>query len=209
MPEKRLNHFLSTNNQQEENMDRKKENILKQLKSSGAGFTVPKEYFENLDNQIDKPLETLSDTKEGNPEDKEYKTIQMSLSALDQIKKHHGFKVPQGYFDSIEREIYRPGKPKVITIKNQFIRILSLSIAASILLFFGIQYMNPSRNVNDQLVFEDVEIANWIESDLVHLNAYEIAEVFNEVELEPVLYGEDEVDEYLNYVDIESLILEN
>ena len=34
-------------------MDLNKENILKQLKNSGPGFTVPKEYFKSLEDQID------------------------------------------------------------------------------------------------------------------------------------------------------------
>ena len=83
------------------------------------------------------------------------------------------------------------------------------SIAASILLFFGIKYINPTQSEKSQLVFQDQEYINWIESDLVDLNSYEIAEAFNDIELNQVYYPEDEVDEYLNSVDIELLILEN
>ena len=34
-------------------MDREKENILNNLKRSGPGFTVPKTYFEKLEDRID------------------------------------------------------------------------------------------------------------------------------------------------------------
>jgi len=69
--------------------------------------------------------------------------------------------------------------------------------------------MNRGQNTQNQLVFQHEEFANWIESDYVDLNSYEIAEAFNDVELEQVLYSEDEIDEYLNSIDIENLILEN
>ena len=69
--------------------------------------------------------------------------------------------------------------------------------------------MNTGQNTKNQLVFQDEEFINWIESDLTDLNSYEIAEVFNDMELEQSLYAEDDVFEYLNSVDIENLILEN
>jgi len=190
-------------------MDREKENILNKLKKSGLGFTVPKAYFETLEDRIDQSTESVDANEHKNEENTEPKQKQESVYALDQIGKNHGFNVPDGYFESFEPKILGPKQPKIIPLKNNFIRILSLSIAASILLFFGLNYMNTGQNTQNQLTFQHEEFANWIESDLVDLNSYEIAEAFNDVELEQALYPEDEVDEYLNSVDIENLILEN
>lgn len=162
-------------------MDKNKENIWKQLKSSGPGFTVPKGYFKSSEGQID----------------------------LDHIGKDHGFRVPEDYFETIQSKIVGTEKTKVISLKLKFIRMSSLSIAASILLFFGLYYFNSSENITDQLAFQDEEFIDWIESDLANPNSYEIAEAFNDVELEHVLFSEEEVDDYLNSVDIENLILEN
>jgi hypothetical protein len=190
-------------------MDRNKENILKQLKSSGPGFSVPKGYFKSLEDQIDHTISSLDPNhkeKEGdtNPSQKSHSSFN-----LDQIGKDPGFKVPEGYFDTIQSKTTKLEKTKVIPLNGKFIRILSLSIAASILLFFGLSYFNSSENITGQLTFQDEEFIDWIESDLADPNSYEIAEAFNDVELEHMLFSEEEVDEYLNSVDIENLILEN
>lgn len=162
-------------------MDKNKENIWKQLKSSGPGFTVPKGYFKSSEGPID----------------------------LGHIGKDHGFRVPEGYFETIQSKIAGTEKTKVVSLKLKFIRMSSLSIAASILLFFGLYYFNRSENITDQLAFQDEEFIDWIESDLTDPNSYEIAEAFNDVELEHTLFSEEEVDDYLNSVDIENLIIEN
>lgn len=189
-------------------MDRNKENILKQLKSSGPGFTVPKGYFKSLEEQIDHTINSFDPNhkkNEGyiNPNQKSHSSFN-----LDQIGKDPGFKVPEGYFDTIQSKTTQLEKTKVIPLNGKFIRILSLSIAASILLFFGLNYMNTRENIIDQMAFQDEEFINWIESDLADPNSYEIAEAFYDVELENVLFSDEEVDDYLNGVDIENLILE-
>lgn len=190
-------------------MDEEKENILNKLKKSGAGFTVPNGYFDKLEDRFDLPKGSVDDHLQENEENAGTNQKQKNVFTLEQIGKNHGFNVPEGYFDTIEPKILGPKQPKIIPLKNNFIRILSLSVAASILLFFGLKYMNTEQNTQNQMVFQHEEFVNWIESDLVDLNSYEIAEAFNDVELEQVLYPEDEVDEYLNGVDIENLILEN
>ena len=188
-------------------MDPEKGNILRKLKKSGPGFTVPKAYFEKMEDRIDQSTDSVDDYLQENEENAVPK--QKSGFTLEQIGKNHGFNVPEGYFDTIELKISGPKQPKIIPLKNNFIRILSLSIAASILLFFGLKFMNTGQKTKNQLVFQDEEFIKWIESDLVDLNSYEIAEAFNDVELEQVLYSEAEIDEYLNSIDIENLILEN
>lgn len=187
-------------------MNQENDNILNKLHKSGHGFTVPKDYFQELEDHIERKMDSkdvnLDINSEGNRKDK-------GTALLDQIGKDHGFKVPEGYFDAQDPKMLRIKTTKVIPFKNNYIRILTLSIAASILLFFGIKYMNPEKSDKNQLVFQDEEFINWIESDLVELNSYEIAEVFNDIELDQLLLPEDEIDEYLNTIDIEHLILEN
>ena len=190
-------------------MDREKENILNNLKRSGPGFTVPKTYFEKLEDRIDQSRDSIDANLQEYEENTERKLKQKSVFTLDQIGKNHGFIVPDSYFEAVEPKILRLEKPKIIPLKNNFIRILSLSIAASILLFFGLSYMNTRENITDQMVFQDEEFINWIESDLTDPNSYEIAEAFSDVELDHVLFSEEEVGDYLNNVDIENLILEN
>ena len=187
-------------------MDHEKKNILNSLKKSGQGFTVPKVYFDKLEDRIEHKMHSTDSNHKTN---KENNGKQKSAFILDQIGKEHGFKTPDDYFDTFEPKLKRIKTTKIIPLKNNYIRILAMSIAASILLFFGIKYINPTQSEKSQLVFQDQEYINWIESDLVDLNSYEIAEAFNDIELNQVYYPEDEVDEYLNSVDIELLILEN
>jgi len=191
-------------------MDQEKENILNNLKKSGPGFTVPKAYFEKMEARIEQKMDSTDSNSDTNSDtNSDLKSNKKNTLSLDQIGKEHGFKIPDGYFDENEPKLKKLKTTKIVPLKNNYTRILALSIAASILLFFGIKYMNPTQNAKSQMVFQDEEFINWIESDLVELNSYEIAEAFNDVELDQVLYPEDEVDEYLNTIDIEHLILEN
>ena len=187
-------------------MDQEKNNILNSLKKSGPGFTVPKAYFEELEDRIGQKMDSTG----SNPKIKtEERSKQKNMFVLDKIGKNHGFKTPDGYFDKLEPKIKRLKTTRVVPLKNNYTRILALSIAASILLFFGISNMNHSQNEKNEIVFQDEEYINWIESDLVELDSYEIAEIYNDIELDKVFYPEDELEEYLNNVDIEHLILEN
>lgn len=190
-------------------MDKNKENIWKQLKSSGPGFTVPKGYFKSSEGQIDHGLSSSDAHHKNNTEKTAPDQSADGPFGLGHIGKDHGFTVPEGYFGTIQSKITGTEKTKVISLKLKFIMISSLSIAASILLFFGLYYFNKSENITDQLAFQDEEFIDWVESDLADPNSYEIAEAFNDVELEHVLFSEEEVDDYLNSVDIEHLILEN
>lgn len=172
-------------------MNREKKDILNQLKNSGPGFTVPEGYFESYGDRQD-------------------------VSVFDQIGDDPGFKTPEQYFDTFDAKVMERSKPKVIQLKSKHTlgRLLGLSIAASILLFFGIQYMQNDLNGQDQLSIQEGDIANWIDSGMVSFDTYEIAEAFGDTEFDYSLYTKDEIDDYLmddylNDVAIENLILEN
>lgn len=182
---------------------------MNKIKISGTGFTSPKGYFELLEDRIGKTFQDLenSETKDL---DNKVKVQKLNDSpSLDQIERNHGFTVPKGYFDQVESKLTVDKNPKVISLDGRNLRVFYLSIAASILVFFGIQYMNNVQSDSGKLVLQDEEIANWIEADLVSFNSIEIAEAFSDVELEDPLYTDEEVYNYLNYIDIENLIIEN
>lgn len=186
-------------------MDRKKENILNKLKRTGFGFKVPKGYFENLEDRIDHVI----DWDEADKKQAAHNLKKVNTSMLDNMEKKHGFISPEGYFESIESKLTFDKQPKVIPLNDQIKRILSLSIAAAILLIVGINYRNAMQNEKNQMVFQDEEFVNWVESDLVDLNSYEITEAYQDIELELAIHTGDDFDEYLNTLDIENLILEN
>jgi hypothetical protein len=79
-----------------------------------------------------------------------------------------------------------------------------LAIAASLLLFFIVNYNNNEYNIENVATSE---IDTWIEEDLITLEAYQIAEVFSDVNLNEEIDSEDEeLLEYLNGTDIESIL---
>ena len=119
-------------------MDREKKSILSKIKTAGTGFTAPKGYLESLEDRFGKTFQDLenSNVKEL---DKEMKIQQISdTTALDNIDRKHGFTVPKGYFDQLESKVTKTKHPKIVPLNDRNSRVFYLSIAASILLFFGI-----------------------------------------------------------------------
>ena len=112
-----------------------------------------------------------------------------------------GMKVPEGYFEEFEVKTPR-NRPDV---KN----LIWLAAAASILLFFGIQYMDTNQNTLDWSDLDEQEISSWIESDLVELNAYDIAEAYPEVELNVPSLSNEELNAYLNETELDQILYEN
>ena len=189
-------------------MNPNKKNILNEIKNSGSGFKTPDGYFDDLENRLYENT-TVHMINDSLVPDNKKDNLDTESSPLKNIDKDAGFKVPVSYFDELELHIKKPLKPKVIGLKERRISLLSLSIAASILLFFGIKYYNVEPNTFDQLVFEKNEIENWIETDLISFDSYEIAEIYRDVELEQTIYIDQEIDDYLDYMDIEELLIEN
>ena len=190
-------------------MDQEKKNILNEIKKSGTGFKAPEGYLESLEDRMGKTFRDLKNS-EAKALDKEIKIDATDVfPSLNKIDRKHGFRVPKGYFDQLESELTKSKKTKIISLNDRNKRLFYLSIAASILLFFGIQYMNTTEITSEQLLLQDQEIANWIEADLIHFDSNEIAEAFSDVELQDAFYTDDEVFDYLNDIDIENLILEN
>jgi len=112
-----------------------------------------------------------------------------------------GLKVPEGYFEEFEVKPPR-NRPDV---KN----LIWLAAAASILLFFGLKYMGTNENTLDWNDLQQEEISSWIESDLVELNAYEIAEAYPEVELNAPNLSNEELNAYLNETELDQILYEN
>lgn len=189
-------------------MKPKKENILNEIKNSGMGFKIPDGYFEDLENRLYENTSAHMINVSREPENGKDK-LDLESSPLKNIHKDGGFKVPVSYFNELELRIEKPLKSKVVRLKERRLTLLSLSIAASILLFFGIKYYRVEPNTSDQLVFEKSEIENWIETDLISFDSYEIAEIYRDVDLEQTIYIDQEIDDYFDYLDIEELLIEN
>ena len=186
------------------------------LKKYGSGFKTPKKYFDSIENEVLSKL-----TVENFPEKEGFHVPENYFKGVDdQVFEILGKdvyaqqvdnSVPEGYFDTLEENVFKKLKeekliePKVIPLRSKFIKILTpLAIAASLLLFFIVNYNN------NKFTMENVassEIDSWIEDDLIVLDANQIAEVFSDVTLNEEVNIEDaELLEYLNGTDIESIL---
>lgn len=160
-------------------------NKLHNIKNTG--FKAPDGYFDDLEDSI---------------------VLQLKLQKkLDSS----GFKTPDKYFDSLEDKILDKVKnePKVISLFSKRNLLYASSIAAAIVILFGIFLKN------DDLSFDDLEITS-IENYLYDedFDSYEIASMFTVEELSSASFVESELSEdiiqdyLLENVSIEDLLIE-
>lgn len=197
-------------------MKRINKDILNKIKKSNTGFVAPKGYFKEFENNF---YTNMNKNTSGFKSPENYfENIKDKI--ISQIKKPlltkaSGFKTPERYLENIDNKIltkYNFNKSsKVISLKNyNYLKIISFSIAASFLLYIGInKFKNNSNSFNiDNVAMSEIE--NWIEDDLISFNTYDIAETFSDVDL--IIddnYSDEEIIDYLNNTDIENLIFEN
>ena len=190
-------------------MDLENKNILDELKKSGAGFSEPKDYFEAMEDRFVAEL-SLDKVKKAESKSEELMMSKLKTNALDLIGKAHGFTTPAGYFKEDAKHLIIPKSKKIISLHSQGLsKWLNLSIAASLLLFFGLGLYLTSNTKVKMAELNTDEIENWIDTDLVSFNSYEVAELFEDVDLESDLYSDEEVGAYLDNLDIEKIILDN
>jgi hypothetical protein len=148
------------------------------------GFKVPDGYFEEVQDRI---LHRLPNSQE------------------------RGFKVPEGYFENFEvRTDGLSQKNRVLPIrKNTRARIVWMAAAASLLLFFGLKYINLGPTEPDWNSLEQTELTLWIDNELTDMTSYEIAEVYHDIELEVPVPDNTQLDEYLSEIELEQILIEN
>lgn len=163
---------------------------MKETDENKKGFHVPKDYFESLDTEL--------------------------MTRLKESSKN-GLKVPDGYFEGFEvkppleyESSVRPNSRGVFKIHKPKVRnLIWLATAASVILFFGIKYMNTNQSALNWDDLEQADISSWIESDHAELNAYDIAEAYPDVELNTPNISNEELNAYLNEIELDQILYEN
>ncbi len=189
-------------------MNKKKKDILNNLKLEKTGFNHPENYFEDFENSFQ---ENNNKINSGFKTPNNYFNIIEDV-IFDKVNfKPTGFETPSNYFESVEDKVLsKINSAKVIPLKNyKIIRRIGIAVAASLVLFFSLYNFNAK---NSNLSLESVhisEIENWMDNDLITFNTYEISEIFTDADLDLANNETDEILDYLEYTDIESLILEN
>ncbi len=190
-------------------MKNKKKNILNKWKKNNGGFNIPLNYF----NEFEKNFQNSNSLKSSGytiPENYFSKIEEVILKNTTGINVS-GFNVPDKYFDELEGNLIPQlpvKKTKIINFKKSVI-ISSFAIAASLLLFFGLNNFFFDKNKYEIESIQIAEIENWIDEDLISFNAYEIDDTFNDVELVIENDYSDEIIDYLDYTDVENLIIED
>ena len=161
---------------------------MKETDGNKKGFKVPEDYFESLDERL--------------------------LTRLKGNSKK-GFHVPEGYFEDFEVkppvETGSEADPqRVFKLKRPDVKkLMWMTAAASILLFFGVKYSITNQSVMGWEDLEQAELSYWIESDLSELNEYDIAEAYPDVELNAPTISNEELNAYLNEIELDQILYEN
>ncbi len=195
-------------------MKRNKKDILKNLKSRAAGSLIPETYFAEFEKDLQP---TDKKIRSGFTSPKNYfDQVEGSIPILlDPEGNNSGFRVPDNYFKNIDQRIFdniKVSKPgKIINFNtNKYLKILSYSIAASLLLFFSLRSLNSRNTMFDFETIEISEIESWMDDDLITFSSYDISETFEDVYLTGVGdYSEEEILDYLDGENIENLIIDN
>lgn len=187
---------------------------LYQLKKLGCGFSVPNDYFNKVETTTTFDLLNPNKGQVFNTPENYFDTIEDSI--FEKIQKNETeFSIPKDYFDTIEEKVFSKihNQPKVINLKTRILKqMLPIAAAASILLFFSLQFLNTKAVETDIFTtLETSEIENWIANNELDLYTYDIASIYEDKDFENLeissLYEDDEMLNYLNDVDVESLLL--
>jgi hypothetical protein len=160
------------------------ENYIKKMFGKKPGFKVPKGYFKEVDKLF---------------------FIKRSTS---NFPKKTGFTTPENYFDSLESSIlenYKTTKPfkKTRSLSAKIIRFSPFAVAASVLLFIGINYFSfPTRlNYNIENI-AITEVEKWVQENINIINSNDLSLAFEtsdfkESELIFSSVNNNEIEEYL------------
>ncbi|WP_372792649.1 hypothetical protein [Lutibacter sp.] len=194
---------------------------LSEISLKKAGFEIPENYFESIEDAIIAELKTETLLKKGTKET--FKTPENYFDSIEEIvisklkaeviQNNTETTIPENYFENLENQVLSKIKttPKVIFLKSKFIKFATpIAIAASLLLVFVLN--NKSKTVTFESLASS-EIETWIDNGNIDIDALSIASIYPEIELNNEInsasLSDDEVFEYLNEEDLEDIIYEN
>jgi len=194
---------------------------LSEIALKKAGFEIPKNYFDAIEDAVIAEITAENFQNINNRETfitpQDYfdtlEAIVLAKLKASAIQNTNKTIIPKNYFDTIEDSVLNKikTKPKVISLKNKFIKFtVPIGIAASLLLVFVL------NNKATTVTFESLassEIETWIDNGNIDIDALSIASIYPEIELTNEIYSDslsdDEVLEYLDDEDLEGIIYEN
>ena len=133
-------------------MNRELENSVNYISNKTqkkSGFSAPENYFDSVEDSL---FSKLSEQK---------------------FPSKSGHSIPEKYFENIDEVIFSkiefPKTPKVISIRSRIIKYIPTAAAASLLLFFGLNYFAlTNSNSFDDISPDDIE--NWLDNGYLDFN---------------------------------------
>jgi hypothetical protein len=157
-------------------------NIINKTVNKNTGFSVPDNYFDELDKEI------------------YHKIIN------EKLPKNTGFNIPNTYFDSIEDSILTKAKvkqTKVITFKKRILKKIPLVAAACVILFLSLNLFNSNQEINlDALSSNDIEY--WLELNSLNNNDITLIledEILRENDFSMINIKDKDLEDYMISID--------
>jgi hypothetical protein len=138
------------------------EQFINQMVGKETGFSVSKNYFDEIEDNFSARL-----FEENN------------------IKKAT-FEIPENYFNNLEDSILQKiildkDSIKIFFLRQKVLKMIPLTAAAAILLFIGLTTFNFDKTT--PLTFDSIsdnEIENWLEKNSDSINSEDIITIFSE-----------------------------
>lgn len=159
------------------------------------GFSVPTNYFDTVEDQLFANL------------------------ATSEFPKETGHQIPNNYFSTVEETIFSrldlsKKEVKVISLRSRILSYIPTAAAASVLLFFGLNYLTLTNTTSFENI-SSTELENWIDESYLTLhpesfNAQFVDADFTETSLleDELTLTDEEIFEYLNTIDNSVLLTE-
>jgi len=164
---------------------------MKELNKNNP-FKTPEDYFDNL---TDKVMDSIN-------------------SESSKLPSTDGFSTPEGYFTALSDQLNErlKNEPKVFQLSSyRKFYWAAASIAAMLLVFFGINLSTTEKSNWNDLATADIEA--YIENDELNLSSFELAELLpiDEIEINDILTNQFEEENLLEYLNenIEDLNIED
>ncbi|HHB52638.1 MAG TPA: hypothetical protein ENK75_06320 [Saprospiraceae bacterium] len=165
-------------------MNKKNKHIdtfLTQKFGKDTGFTVPKNYFNTVEDTFFNHL------------------------LEEKLPETEGFSVPENYFNTLENKILNKinqRETKVITLKSKIISWLPVTAAASILLFIAINYFSTQNRLQFNTISSD-DVASWLDNDYESIAPNDITFMMDTSDFNENIYANNtlkdtKIEEYIN-----------
>ncbi|WP_405606032.1 hypothetical protein [Polaribacter sp. Asnod1-A03] len=174
-----------------ENKIKNSEEYLNSILGKKSGFSVPKNYFDSIEDIIDIRI------------------------AEENLSKENGFNVPDAYFKNLEDNILAKvtvtteKETKVVSLKTKLFKIIPFAAAASIILFIGLNsfIFNQTEELNlDSLSENDIE--NWLDFNPMNTNDIALVlqeDILNENDFSFSSIEDETIEDYITSIDNSSL----